>query len=367
MVEGDLDDLGLRLHIAQRGFQGARQIDPVEAEDHIGVADRGEGLWRCARTGRASVERMVGRESRAHLGVGDDAGAQLFGQRDALRPGFLLAGDAARHDEGTLRAQQDLHRRAGLRRIDVLGDLGHVARGIDGGQWFGDALLLNLHIQHHIGRRLGGGVGEPGGAQDGFARGAHRRGLIVPLHVMADHGGLIAGGVDPFDPGAALDGVDDAGRAQDDHGHAVAPGVEDRHGGVHQAHIGMDGGGHGLAGDLGVALRDGDGVLLMQAQQHLGVLVAQIVHDAVMQAPIARARIERDIGDVEGLQGFRNDVAAEDRARLGGSIGLLEPRRERAEADGCVRTRCFGAAHQILPECRLPGPAITHPPACGDS
>ena len=310
---------------------------------------------------------MVGGEGRAHLGVGEDAGAQFFSQRDPLGPGLFLARHAASHDQRTLRPQQDLHRRAGLRRIHILRHLGHVADGVDGRGKLGNALLLNLHVQHHIGRRLGGGVGQPCGAQDGFAGGAHGGRLIVPFHIMADHGGLIARGVDPLDPGAALHGVHDAGGAEDNHGHAVAPGVEDRHGGVHQANIGMDGGGHGLAGDLGVALRDGDGVLLVQAQQHLGVFVAQIIHDAVMQAPVARARIQGDRGDVEGLQGLRDAVAAEDRARLGGAIGLLEPRREGTEPARRVRSSCFGAAHEILPRYHLPGFARAAEPACGDS
>ena len=58
--------------------------------------------------------------------------------------------------------------------------------------------------------------------------------------------------------------------------------------GVHQPDVGMHGGDHGLAGDLGVALGDGDGGFLMQAEQHLRLRIAEIIDDRVVQAAIAR-------------------------------------------------------------------------------
>ncbi len=54
--------------------------------------------------------------------------------------------------------------------------------------------------------------------------------------------------------------------------------------------------GHGLAGDLGVAMRDSPRGFLVQAQQHLRPLIAEIVDQTVVQAAIARTGIERDIG-----------------------------------------------------------------------
>ena len=47
---------------------------------------------------------------------------------------------------------------------------------------------------------------------------------------------------------------------------------------------------------------DGDGVLVVQGEHDLRGAVAEIVDDAVVKAAVARARHERDIGDVEGAQ-----------------------------------------------------------------
>ncbi len=66
-------------------------------------------------------------------------------------------------------------------------------------------------------------------------------------------------------------------------------------------------------------MRNGDGRFLVQAQQHLRFLVAEEIDQAVVQAAIARPRIERDIGQVERAQRLGDDVAAES--------GGIRPRR----------------------------------------
>ena len=48
---------------------------------------------------------------------------------------------------------------------------------------------------------------------------------------------------------------------------------------MHQADVGVHRRGHRLAGDLGIAVRDGDGGFLVQAQQHLRLRIAEIVDD----------------------------------------------------------------------------------------
>ena len=72
----------------------------------------------------------------------------------------------------------------------------------------------------------------------------------------------------------------------------------------------------GLAGHLGIAVGDGDRGFLVQAEQHLRLRIAEIIDDAVVQAAIARARRERDIGNVERAQRVGDDVTAETR-RIG--------------------------------------------------
>src|SRR5499427_3058019 len=96
------------------------------------------------------------------------------------------------------------------------------------------------------------GVGDPAGAYERLAGSRGGGGLVVPLGVVANDRALVARGMNPVDPRPALDGVDRTGRAEYDDRMAIAPGVEDRHGGVEQPDIGMHGRGHGLAGHLGV-------------------------------------------------------------------------------------------------------------------
>ena len=92
---------------------------------------------------------------------------------------------------------------------------------------------------------------------------------------------------------------------------------------MHQSDIGMDCGGHHLVGDFGIALRDMDRMFFMQAEQHFRAFVTQIIDDGIMQAAIARAGIERDIGQIERAQRLGDDVAA--KVGLGGERphGLL--------------------------------------------
>ncbi len=148
--------------------------------------------------------------------------------------------------------------------------------------------------------------------------------------------------MNPVDPGPTLHRIDRAGRADYEHGHAVAPGVEDRHRGVKQADIGMHRGPHRAARDLGVAVRDRDGGFLVQAQQHLRPLVAEVIDQRIVQAAVARARIERDIVDVECAQGFGDRVASKAR----GVTARTERTFELAGIDRGIHRRWFAGAQR---------------------
>ena len=111
---------------------------------------------------------------------------------------------------------------------------------------------------------------------------------------------------------------------------------------MHQTDIGVYGGSHRLAGDLGIAVSDRDRAFLVQAKQHLRPLIAQIVHEAVVQAAIARARIECDIGNLGCAQRVRRHVAAE--------AGRVDARRNRAIECGQVvdtRRTCLRAVASV--------------------
>ena len=324
LVERHLDD-GRRRHAADR-LEGAAEIDPVEAEDHVGVLHRGDQVVGREGRGIAEMQRMIGRERRADLEVGGRR-ARRAPRRAAMRrfQSSIVARHAAGEDQRLLGARADVGRLLDQIGRRALHHRRHVALGVDRRQRRGELALLHLGVEVDVGRTARRGVRHPVGAQHRLAGGAGRGRLVVPLGVVADDRALVGGGVDPVDPRPALHGIDRTGGAEDQDRHAVAPGVEDRHGGVEQADVGMHRGGHRLAGDLGVAVRDRDRRLFVQAEQHLRLLVAEEVDDAVVQAAVARAGIERDIGNIERAQRFGDDVAAE-RRRVGGVRRLTAAR-----------------------------------------
>ncbi len=76
LVHRNLDDARADVVVPEALLEGARQIHPVEAQDHVGVAhDRGS-IGSEKHAGRRGVQRMVGRECGAHLEVGEDPRVQ---------------------------------------------------------------------------------------------------------------------------------------------------------------------------------------------------------------------------------------------------------------------------------------------------
>jgi hypothetical protein len=71
---------------------------------------------------------------------------------------------------------------------------------------------------------------------------------------------------------------------------------------VHDADVAVKNDRHRPAGHLGVTVRDRNSGLLVQGKQHGRVRVAQVVHQAVVQAAEARAGNERDVLDVDGAR-----------------------------------------------------------------
>ena len=70
----------------------------------------------------------------------------------------------------------------------------------------------------------------------------------------------------------------------------------------------MDDRAHGLVRRLGIAMGNADGVILMQAEQHAGVAIAEMIDDGIMQPAIGGARIERHIFHAGQAQHLRGDV-----------------------------------------------------------
>src|SRR6185312_5551902 len=58
------------------------------------------------------------------------------------------------------------------------------------------------------------------------------------------------------------------------------------------------------------AMGNGHCRLFMEAEQHLRLLIAEPVDDAVMETAIGSARVQRDVRDVERAQHVAGDIAA---------------------------------------------------------
>ena len=317
MIQRDRDHLPGRRDRAARRLQRARQIDPVEAQDDIGGGDGLPRLLRQERRRCAEMQRMVGGKYRGAFEIGHHAGAQRLRQRHAIGP-FPLAVRAAPHqDHRLLRRAQHRHRARHLLRRHRRHHIGHKSGNIDRRQRIGDRRLLHAGVEIDVDRRLGCRIGQPIRAQQRLPRRLGRGRLIVPLGVVADQRALIARGMDPVDPRPALRRIHRAGRAEQQHRHAVAPGVEHGHRRMHQPDIGVHRGGHRPSGHLGVAVSDRHGVLLVQAQQHLRLHVAEVVHQAVVQAAVAGAGVQRDERNLQRTQRLGHDIAAEQRVARG--------------------------------------------------
>ena len=313
------------MHVARRGhdprpdrpvivclLERPRQIDPLQRQDDVGLAKgRRRGLGEEA-PGRADVQGVASRERRRLLEVGDHAGPELLGERHARAPALGRAVAAADEDHRRRGAREEVRRapdqlRRGTGRLG-----GPEPRRVRKRRQFAELRFLERRIEVHVGGAARGRHRHLRRAQQRVVGRGHGARLVVPLRVAADESALIGGGVDPVDPRAPTGGVPRPGRSQDQHRRPVAPGVEDRHAAVHQADVRMEHDAHHAPGDLRVPVRDRDGALLVQAQEHLGLPVPGVVHEAVVKPPEARPRVQRDVGQLERLQHAGDGVAPPD-------------------------------------------------------
>jgi hypothetical protein len=107
-----------------------------------------------------------------------------------------------------------------------------------------------------------------------------------------------------------IQSIHGAGCAVKKERHAVTPGVKQGHGRVHEPDIAVNDRHHGAARHLGPSMCDPDGMLLMQAKEHLWRAVAQVIDEAVMQSAITCARVQRHERDVQGAHDIGRDIAA---------------------------------------------------------
>ena len=242
-------------------------------------------------------------------------------------PEFRLARTAPEHDHGPLGARQQR--------------LGLIDRTLPRARWFGrdeaghfrpfrrlvEPGFLQPGIEADIDRRGGRRARRDIGAAHGLHQRLRRGGLVIPFDDRADKGALIARGVNPVDPRTALFGIERAGRTEHDHGHPIAPGIEQTHHAVQEPDIAVQYASHGLAGGLGVAVRNGDRMIFVQAEQNARPFIAEMVDEAVVQSAIARAGVEADIGNAQAAEHLRRDVAAPSDRLVGFSLNSIQLHR----------------------------------------
>ena len=318
VAEADLDQLAVRrverLDRALGALDAVGRLLPVagvEREDQVGLAKHAAV--------HAHGERMAVGEVEPAVGV-VDGGAARLGERDEVVK-------TVRRAAGVLGEQ---HREA--RGEQLVGDLGE--RGAVGGHRHrhggvapvgqgdvgGERLLLQPGVVAHVDRALRLRHHRAVGAGERIRHALDAARLVVPFRVVADLLALHVGGVDPVDerPPPAL--VHRPGGADDEDRRAVDVGVVDAHGGVQHADDVVHDGDHRLAGRLGVAVRDLHRDLLVLAQQHRR-LVAAVVDQRVVQPAVARAGVERDVGEAELLDQVDDDVGLP----LAGGEGAFAP------------------------------------------
>jgi hypothetical protein len=130
--------------------------------------------------------------------------------------------------------------------------------------------------------------------------------------------------VDPVDPGTTLLRSNRSGRAEHEHRRAVTPRVEDAHHAVQQADVAVQDARHRLAGRLGVAVCDRDRMIFVQANNDAGILVAEVVNQAIVKSAITRPRVEADERNIETPQHLRGDVASPSDLVVGLAFDLVQ-------------------------------------------
>ena len=179
---------------------------------------------------------------------------------------------------------------------------------------------MQRHIEAHVGWASGDLGSRSGGGDDALYGGLDRGRLVIELDKGSDERGLVSRRVDPIDPWPTAGRVEGPVAAEDQDREAVAVGVVDGHGGVHETDGIVNHGCHWLLGDFYEAVGDGDRVFFVKAEDDFWVSVAIEVGDAVVQAAEAGAWHKGDILEVQAAELPDHGVAAVNDLRRGGHL-----------------------------------------------
>ena len=305
--EPDLDDRAAgadaALLFVRRSVQTverAEQVTHIKSEDEIGDVEH------CFRAGE--VQRMARRDVQASLEI-DDRCTNELRERGHRAECVSIASGVFGDDDRALGLRHPIRcigecRRVGLRR----GRQRRFDLRLHAHRTF-ELVLLQPGVVAEVDRASGLGRRDAVAAREGRSEVGHARGLVVPLHEVADRVALHERAVDPVDVRPALAPIERAGRAEDEHRHAIDMRVVNRHRRVQETDDVVDDRGHRLAGHLRVAMGDRDSDLLVGAGHDLGA-VAAVVDDGIVKAAIGRARIQRRVFDAEAFEEIDDDVGA---------------------------------------------------------
>ncbi len=294
-------------------------VGPVRGLDHVLHVDEQDAVGVVDDVGVAHRQRVPVGEVEAPVGV-DGADADQLRELDQVPEGLRVAARVAEDHHRPLRPAQLLRERAQRSRVGRDGGRSRgERRDVVHRHRLGDLVLLQPGVQGHVGRSARSGGRDAVGAGEHPGHGLDRAWLVVPLGELPDRLALDVGRVDPVDVRPATAVVGRSGPSEDQHGHAVDVGVVDAHRPLHQPDQVVQDDAHRTTGGLGVAVRQADGDLLVRALDHLH-LVARVVHQRVVQPAEGRARVQRDVRQVQLPQGVDHDVGAPDRRVVGGVV-----------------------------------------------
>ena len=110
--------------------------------------------------------------------------------------------------------------------------------------------------------------------------------------------------------GAAIGRILRTAAAEIEDRRAVAPGIEDRHAGMLQTDDVVQPGRHDLTRRAGIAVGQRHRDLFVRAHDDFGPFTGLEVNDRVVEAAVARARIQRDVFNAQIAQHFDHEIGA---------------------------------------------------------
>ncbi len=304
-----MNDLRLaRRGVARNLLKRPVQLWPLEAHEHVGACHHGLHMRRHPLDRRRCIERMVSREDRAFADGCEYARAEQFGQLHALAPGILRAIASTEQQHGLAAFEQQRGNALDLRLACSGRRRRRKSRELGDTHGHRELLFLKACIQAHVRGAVRQRHARLPGADHPFHDGIRRAGLIVHfvkcrssapwsfvVWIQSIQGRRFSTATGPVAPSTSM--------GTRSHQALKMP--------MSRASVRRycAGTGHHLVRRLSVTMRDRDCVIFIEAQQHLRIAVAQIVHEAVMQPPVTCSRVQGDVLDAQPLEHFSGHIA----------------------------------------------------------